>query len=233
MTHNISIESLFLSNIPYQIKNPFIIHKALILKRIIDFIVSLVLFIFLLPFLLLIALFVWFYSMKNPFFMQKRIGCNGHSFTIFKFRTLKTDDIKINSKDEISDNDPRITDIGRFLRRYKIDELPQLFNVILGDMSLIGPRPDLPEQVALYKPSQFIRLAIKPGLSCVAQISGNIYRSWDERIEFDRWYIKNWHLLLDVKIIMLTLISIIKGESPDSDPLHLYGLVTLNQIKET
>jgi len=173
------------------------------------------------PLILLIAFLVRLDSPGNPFFMQTRTGRNRKPFSIFKIRTLYIQHFGIFPGEDEPDN-YRITKIGKFLRRSKLDELPQLLNVVLGSMSLVGPRPDIPEQVAMYTPQQSERLLVKPGLTGVTQISGNIFLSWPDRIRLDVWYIRNRSLLLDIKIIALTLVAVFKGETIDSDPFNLH-----------
>ena len=127
-------------------------------------------------------------------------------------------------ENEISQH--RITRIGRlFLRRSKLDELPQLLNIIFGEMSFVGPRPDILEQVNNYTDFQYRRLSVKPGLTGASQISGNNLLSWPHRIWLDIWYIENQNLLLDVQIIALTIITVFRGEIINDDPLDLHRLV--------
>jgi len=190
-------------------------------KRLIDLLIAIPCLLLFTPLILLIAFLVRLDSPGNPFFMQTRTGRNRKPFSIFKIRTLYIQHFGIFPGEDEPDN-YRITKIGKFLRRSKLDELPQLLNVVLGSMSLVGPRPDIPEQVAMYTPQQSERLLVKPGLTGVTQISGNIFLSWPDRIRLDVWYIRNRSLLLDIKIIALTLVAVFKGETIDSDPFNLH-----------
>lgn len=152
-------------------------------------------------------------------FRQERIGKHGAPFTLYKFRSMKEEKEKGNL---IYDAD-RVTRIGRFIRRWRIDELPQLINVLKGDMSIVGPRPTLPYQVERYDERQKRRLNVRPGITGWAQIHGDVAISWPERIELDLWYIDNWSLWLDIKTILLTpaallrirKVNVEKGPPPD------------------
>jgi lipopolysaccharide/colanic/teichoic acid biosynthesis glycosyltransferase len=189
-------------------------------KRLMDLVIGLPCLLFFTPVIVIIALLVRIGSPGNPFFVQTRIGRNARPFPIFKIRTLYIEHFGIVPGEE-EPQDYRITKIGKFLRRSKLDELPQLVNVVFGHMSLVGPRPDIPSQVAMYTKEQEERLLLKPGLTGITQISGNTALSWTDRIELDIFYIKNWSLLLDLKILGLTAASIIKGETIDEDPFRL------------
>ncbi len=154
-------------------------------------------------------------------FTQIRIGRNGQPFRIFKLRTLHIDQCRYHGEEEIRAGDSRVTRLGGFLRRYKLDELPQLLNVLLGQMSFVGPRPDLPEQAPKYTAAQAVRLTAIPGLTGVSQISGNASIAWDERIRMDVWYVRNASMALDLGILLRTIRVIVAGESRLQDP---YGL---------
>ena len=196
-------------------------------KRSLDVLICLPSLVLVAPVLLLVALLVRLDSPGNPFFMQKRVGLNGKLFTIFKFRTLYLEQFGVYLDGEIEPHDFRVTRLGRYLRRSKIDELPQLLNVVLGHMAIVGPRPDIPESVATYSPVQHQRFLVKPGLTGAAQISGNIHLSWAERITLDRWYINHWSYLLDLRIMLLTPVSICKGEATHYDPLRIHPLLAV------
>jgi lipopolysaccharide/colanic/teichoic acid biosynthesis glycosyltransferase len=122
---------------------------------------------------------------------------------------------------EVHAGDERVTPVGKYLRRFKLDEWPQILNVLLGQMSLVGPRPDIPVQVAEYSDFQRQRLSVPPGLTGLAQVSGNIWMSWAERIRLDVWYIQNQSLWLDLRIIWHTFAVLFQGERPDADPFGL------------
>jgi lipopolysaccharide/colanic/teichoic acid biosynthesis glycosyltransferase len=202
-----------LSNQPYN-------SGWLLSKRLFDLLVGSMCLLITAPFIVIILVWIMIDSPGNPIFIQKRVGRSGKTFSIYKMRTLYVHCFGIAPGEE-QPNHLRITRAGRILRRSKLDELPQLLNVLRGDMSLVGPRPDIPEQVVNYSSSQKNRLIAKPGMTGIAQISGNTLLSWPERIELDIWYIKNWSLGIDIKILILTLSAIFQGESIKSDPFHL------------
>ena len=150
--------------------------------------------------------------MPGPvFFRQQRVGKNRKLFDILKFRSMKVDREAERTLDFCRDAE-RVTPFGRLIRRLKIDELPQLINVFKGDMSLIGPRPTVKEQVDLYTPRQMHRLDMRPGMTGLAQVNGNTALSWEDRIEYDLEYIEKYSLLLDLKILVKTVLVVICGE---------------------
>lgn len=162
-------------------------------------------------------------SSKGPaFFRQRRVGLNGTVFEVFKFRTmvdgahgLIEDVIDLNEHDGVLfkiKNDPRCTSFGKWLRRYSIDELPQLINVALGEMSLIGPRPALPSEVAQYSADTARRLLVKPGITGLWQVSGRSNLSWDESVALDLRYVEEWSLGLDASILLRTVPAVIKAD---------------------
>jgi len=181
----------------------------LIIKRLIDIFVSLFLLIILSPFLVIISLIV-FVAMGPPvIYKQTRAGFKGKPFTIYKFRTMT------NEKDEYGNllpDEKRLTKMGKFLRSTSLDELPELFNVLKGDMSLVGPRPLLMEYLNYYTEEQMRRHDVKPGITGWAQVNGRNSLSWEEKFKLDVWYVDNWSLWLDFKILFLTLIKVIKRE---------------------
>jgi exopolysaccharide biosynthesis polyprenyl glycosylphosphotransferase len=157
------------------------------------------------------------------FFRQVRVGRNGRLFQVFKFRTMVTDAEKqrvlLEKRNECGDSvlfkikdDPRITKAGFLLRRWSLDELPQIFNVLLGQMSLVGPRPALPEEVARYAGYVRQRLAVRPGMTGLWQVSGRSDLSWDEGIRLDLRYVENWSLALDLQILWKTWPAVIRGK---------------------
>lgn len=180
------------------------------LKRVLDFIIALIILVFILPLLLISAALIKITSKGPLFFFQSRVGLNGEIFKIFKFRTM-TDEVRIASK-EILKGNSEVTKVGYYLRRFKIDELPQLFNVLKGDMSLIGPRPCLPEHVRELNDDGMFRLNVRPGMTGLAQVNGNIYLTWEERWKYDRLYVENLSFLGDLKIIILTIAIVLYGE---------------------
>lgn len=188
------------------INEPNIKQLGLILKRIFDFTGTLIGGLLISPFLLLIALAVKLTSKGPIFYGQVRMGVDGREFKMWKFRSMVVGDE--NHGGWTVENDPRVTKIGRILRKTNLDELPQLWNVIVGDMSLVGPRPERPEYVEKFRdeiPGYMIRHKFKAGLTGWAQVNG--WRgdtSIEKRIEFDLWYIKNWSFWLDLSIIFMT-----------------------------
>ena len=157
----------------------------------------------------------------GPIFVQERVGKNGKTFKIYKFRTMCADAEKklaeLQSKNEMDgpvfkiENDPRITKIGKFLRASNIDELPQIFNIFLGDMSFVGPRPALPREVEQYRPSDKLRLLVTPGLTCYWQVVKNRNTvSFDEWMELDRKYIQERNVWIDIKLIFKTFFFLFK-----------------------
>jgi lipopolysaccharide/colanic/teichoic acid biosynthesis glycosyltransferase len=185
-----------------------------ILKRAIDFFGSIVCIIIFSPVFIVAPILIKLDSKGPVFFKQKRAGKDGKYFAAYKFRSMVYNADKISKKDysaeELSDlifqekNDPRITRIGKILRR-GFDELPQLFNVLKGDMSLVGPRPEIPEIVKLYDRKEKIRLKVKPGITGLAIINGRGDIPLEETISYDIEYIENWSLWLDLKILIKTL----------------------------
>jgi len=177
----------------------------LILKRSIDILISLIGLILLgVPFAL-IAFAIKLDSKGPVFFRQERVGKDGKLFKVWKFRTMIGEAIKHGLGFNVAQDDPRITRVGRALRHWGIDELPQLLNVLTGEMSLVGPRPTLQYQVEHYNDFQRRRLQMGPGITSLAVVSGRNALSWKERIKLDVWYVGNWSLWLDIKILLKTL----------------------------
>lgn len=179
--------------------------KGLFIKRAFDIFVSLPALIFLSPLFLIIAILIKLDSRGPVFFLQERIGKNGKPFYPFKFRTMVEGAAGKGLGITVSENDERITRFGNFLRKWGIDEFPQLLNVLKGEMSLVGPRPTLRYQVEKYNNFQKKRLIAKPGLAGWALIHGRNSLLWEERINYDVWYVENWSLWLDIKIIFKTI----------------------------
>jgi lipopolysaccharide/colanic/teichoic acid biosynthesis glycosyltransferase len=145
------------------------------------------------------------------FYRQRRVGFGGREFELLKLRTMQVGAEKRGSGFAVNEGDPRITRVGRFLRRLSIDELPQLWNVVRGDMSVIGPRPTLAYQVERYTPRQLRRLDVKPGITGWAQIHGRARLPWDERIELDVWYVEHRSPWLDLRILARTPRALFAG----------------------
>ncbi|MGC8917487.1 MAG: sugar transferase, partial [Thermoanaerobaculum sp.] len=194
----------------------------LFVKRVLDVTVAalgLLVFAPLFPFL---ALSIKVDSPGPVFFRQWRCGLRGRRFVLYKLRTmvanaeaLKPHLAHLNVMDGPAfkaPNDPRVTRVGRWLRRFSLDEVPQLWNVLKGDMSLVGPRPPLPEEVAKYEPWQRRRLAMKPGLTCLWQVSGRAELSFSQWMALDLAYIDSWSLALDLKILARTIPAVLRGK---------------------
>jgi undecaprenyl phosphate N,N'-diacetylbacillosamine 1-phosphate transferase len=181
------------------------------IKRVFDLFFSSILLLLLVPFFLFIYVIIKLDSKGPFFFIQKRLGLNGKTFYIYKLRTM-TNKVRYTHK-EIFGEYPEVTKVGFFLRRFKIDELPQILNVFLGDMSFVGPRPGLPEQIGEFNEDAKVRLLVRPGLTGLAQINGNIYLSWPERWIYDRKYVENLSFQLDVLIIIKTFKILLRGEA--------------------
>jgi lipopolysaccharide/colanic/teichoic acid biosynthesis glycosyltransferase len=200
-----------------------------LVKRILDPVLALFALVLLSPLFLAIAVWIVVESGRPVFFVYPRAGRGGRSFRMFKFRTMVRDAIEVGrtmgvSKDPFGlvKDDPRITGAGRWLRRTSLDELPQLANVLLGQMSLVGPRSDLVEQAARYTPEEAWRLTVLPGITGWAQVHGRDSVSWTERFRMDLWYIDNWSLWLDVKIIFRTFGELFRAEpEPIEDELNI------------
>ena len=170
-------------------------------KRVFDLFIALPALILLLPFFLIIAILIKMDSNGHVFLNQERIGKDGKPFYPFKFRTMVEGAIGKGLGYTVAKDDERITKIGKFLRKWGIDEFPQLINILKGEMSLVGPRPTFRYQVEKYNDFQKKRLLVKPGLTGWAIVHGRNSLTWDERINYDVWYVKNWSLWLDIKIL--------------------------------
>lgn len=179
------------------------------LKRLIDFIFSLLGLVILSPILIMITISLSFLNNGRPFFFQRRPGKNGKIFKIVKFKTMT--DAKDENGNLLSDEE-RLTKVGLFVRKTSLDEIPQLINVLIGDMSLIGPRPLLPEYLHLYSDFQRQRHNVKPGITGWAQVNGRNTISWKQKFEYDVWYVNNISCSLDFKILLRTIQKVIKRE---------------------
>ncbi len=183
-------------------------------KPLFDFIVALIVLLILSPFLLLVAILIPLDSKGPIFYTQDRLGMFGNIIKIFKFRSMTHDENrKPGAQGELTkDNQANVTRIGKFIRRYKIDEIPQLLNVLKGDLSLVGPRPSLPEQKDQLDEYGKKRLLVKPGCTGLAQVNGSIYRPWEERWKYDAYYVENLSFWMDMKILFKTIFVILLGE---------------------
>lgn len=177
------------------------------LKRFFDFTLSLLLLIFTSPLIIIISIILYITNKGEIFFIQPRPGKNEKIFFIIKFKTMNE---KKNENSELLPDDERITRIGKIIRKTSIDELPQLINVLKGDLSLVGPRPLLVDYLPLYNDFQKRRHEVKPGITGWAQINGRNAITWDEKFKLDVYYVENISLNLDLKILLGTLISVLK-----------------------
>jgi lipopolysaccharide/colanic/teichoic acid biosynthesis glycosyltransferase len=163
------------------------------------------------PLVAALALAVRLESRGGPIYQQTRIGKDGRPFPIYKLRTMVAGAEFTGAGMAITQGDPRITRVGRVLRRYSLDELPNLWNVLRGEMAIVGPRPTIPVQVEQYTERQRGRLAVKPGITGWAQINGRASLPWPERIELDLWYVEHRSLRLDLKILRRTVGMVLRG----------------------
>ncbi len=195
------------------------LHPHARLKRALDIVVSGSLLLILLPFLLAVAAMVRLTSRGPAIYVSRRIGVLGQEFRFYKFRTMISGADQLQDKVESDHSaagwkclkDPRITPIGKFLRKFSIDELPQLFHVLEGSMSLVGPRPPVQAEVDAYASSDFIRLTVKPGLTCFWQVMGRSDLDFDERIALDRRYVEEMSIMTDIKILAMTPNAVFSG----------------------
>jgi lipopolysaccharide/colanic/teichoic acid biosynthesis glycosyltransferase len=178
-------------------------------KRIFDIIICLISLIILVPIFIISGILIKLYSKGSVFFMQDRVGEDGKIFKVYKFRTMVLNAEKIGLGYAVKKDDPRITRIGKYLRLTGIDELPQILNVLKGEMSLVGPRPTLLYQVKQYSAWEKRRLEMKPGITSLMIISGHNKLSWPKKIKTDIYYIDHWSLWLDLKILIKTIWVII------------------------
>ena len=183
-------------------------------KRLLDFFISAIVLLIIWPILLLIAIFLHFANRgAGAFFTQPRPGKNGKIFKVIKFKTM-TDEKDANGK--LLPDAQRLTKVGKFIRSTSLDELPQLINVLKGDMALIGPRPLLPEYLPLYSKEQARRHEVRPGITGWAQVHGRNAISWQEKFKLDVWYVDHCSLAVDLKIIWLTIMKVVKREGISS-----------------
>lgn len=191
-------------------------------KRVLDLTLSILFLIIFFPIFLIVSLVIKLNDRGKIFYLQKRIGQNNKEFIVYKFRTMhegsheqrETVMSNTNKDPRLAKNpqDPRVTKPGLFLRRWSIDELPQIFNVLKGQMSLVGPRPPLVEEVNKYEKSDKRRLLVKPGLTGLWQVSGRSELDWEDAVRLDLYYVENWSLTLDILIIMRTAAAVWRGE---------------------
>ncbi|WML59299.1 sugar transferase [Neobacillus sp. PS2-9] len=184
------------------------------MKRMMDVLISLLLFVLFAPILFIVAILVK-YKLGSPIlFRQQRPGLNGRPFFLYKFRTMT--DWK-DSRGVLLPDEKRLTSFGSFLRRFSLDELPQLMNVLKGDLSLVGPRPLLMEYLPLYTEEQAKRHLVRPGITGWAQVHGRNAITWEEKFKLDVWYVNHQTLVLDIKILFLTVKKVIRSEGISED----------------
>lgn len=183
-------------------------------KRLVDIMVSALGIAVLSPVFLIVGLLVALDLGRPVLFVQKRIGLHGKPFYLYKFRTMRD---AVSSSGELLPDAQRLTRFGRILRSTSLDELPELINVLVGQMSLVGPRPLLPEYLDRYTPEQARRHEVKPGITGWAQVNGRNSLTWEERFRLDVWYVNNWSILLDLKILLMTIITVIRREGISSE----------------
>jgi exopolysaccharide biosynthesis polyprenyl glycosylphosphotransferase len=216
--HSTPVAGLPLIHVDY----PEFTGVKLVLKRTSDLVAGILGLILLSPAFLVIALIIWSTSPGPAIYRQERVGMHGKTFRMLKFRTMVVDaEEQLSSLLDASEgngvlfkmrNDPRITRFGRFLRRYSIDELPQLWNVIKGDMSLVGPRPPLAKEVQSYERWVHRRLLVKPGITGLWQVSGRSNLSWDDSVRLDLYYVENWSLTADLIIMWRTIRAVLRSD---------------------
>lgn len=185
----------------------------LFIKRLLDIVFAFILLVLLSPIMILIAILLWVSLREFPVFTQKRIGKNNCSFTLIKFKTMNT---RRDSNGYLLPDEVRLTKMGKKIRSLSLDELPQLINVLKGDMSFIGPRPLLPEYLPLYSKEQIRRHEVKPGISGWAQVNGRNAISWQEKFRLDVEYVDAISLFLDMKILWMTIVKVFRKEGISS-----------------
>lgn len=186
------------------------------MKRLLDLFVSLIVLILFGWLILLTALLAWIDTGMSGFFRQTRVGQGGGSFEILKIRSMRR--VKGIESTVTTSNDPRVSSFGRLLRKTKLDELPQIINVLIGDMSLVGPRPTVSEDAQRMNARQKKRFCVKPGITGLAQINGNTSLKWPQRIEYDIEYVRNSSISLDLKILWHTLVLILTDKAETHPP---------------
>jgi lipopolysaccharide/colanic/teichoic acid biosynthesis glycosyltransferase len=192
-------------------------------KRFFDIIFSIIILIVASPVLIIVSIMLFIANRGNIFFIQARPGLNEKIFHIVKFRTMNE---RRNKNGELLPDNDRITCVGKFIRKSSLDELPQLINVLKGDLSIIGPRPLLVDYLPLYNDVQRRRHEVRPGITGWAQVNGRNSISWKQKFEYDVWYVDNISIILDIKIVKMTLIKVLKSEGVNTS-----GTITMESFK--
>jgi len=192
-------------------------------KRLFDIILSLLLLILFLPLFFFISVFIYLTMGKPIFFKQNRPGLNKKAFAIYKFRTMTNEK---DAQGNLLPDEERLYGVGKFIRSASLDEIPQLFNVLNGNMSFVGPRPLLLEYLPLYTQEQNKRHNVRPGITGWAQVNGRNTISWEEKFELDVWYVENQSLLLDLKILFMTFMKVVNRSDISSS-----SSVTMEKFK--
>lgn len=179
---------------------------ALLIKRLFDFLAALIGLLLISPILITLIIILYIANKGKPFYYQERTGKHGNLFTIIKLKTMND---KLDADGNLLPALERVTKVGDFCRKYSLDEIPQVINILKGDMSLVGPRPLLPQYLELYNTTQFRRHEVKPGITGWAQVNGRNTISWEKKFEYDIFYVDHQSFLLDLKIILLTIDKVI------------------------
>lgn len=185
------------------------------IKHIIDFIMALLLLVALSPLFIMVSVLIYLEDKGPAFFKQPRLGQDGKTFLMYKFRSMKVNAPDLRSDDGSTfnaENDSRVTRIGQILRKTSLDELPQVINILKGEMSFIGPRPDLPDQIDLYHDEDKTRLTVRPGITGYAQVMGRNSLGFRERFTYDIKYVEKYSLLFDLKILFMTISVVLKRD---------------------
>jgi lipopolysaccharide/colanic/teichoic acid biosynthesis glycosyltransferase len=190
------------------------------MRRLTDIFATTVLLVMSTPVFLIAALAIWSTDRGPVFFRQTRAGLRGRPFELLKFRSMQVNNLAAVVVGQVGVEHPMVTPVGKWLRRFKIDELPQLLNVLRGDMTLIGPRPTVLEQVAEYTPFERRRLSIPPGMTGWAQVNGGVEITWPERIFLDVWYVDHQSFWLNLEILWRTVAVILFGDEPNPKALE-------------
>lgn len=183
------------------------------IKRIVDFVVALSALVLLLPVFILVALVLSIANRGTPFFLQTRPGKNERLFKVIKFKTMND---RKDAQGKLLPDSVRLTPVGKIIRKTSLDEIPQLINVIKGDMSLVGPRPLLVQYLPLYNDTQRRRHEVCPGITGWAQVNGRNAISWKQKFEYDVWYVDNMSFVLDLRILWMTVLKVFKSEGINS-----------------